>query len=82
MKTVEVELTFDEIEMLMDAMTRAKNTLEHYNAIDKAAFDKLCSRLRLIDKCHTVMLTAAMHDDNPSPINWADFAKMDEPTDD
>lgn len=78
MDTVKIEVTFDELDMIMTACEAMEGDGDRFSG---ESFKKLCSRLRLIDKCHTVMLTAAMHDDNPNPIKWADFEKMDEPTD-
>lgn len=77
METVNVELTFDELAILIDSMMWAEKSPEHAEKVGEASFKKLFSRLNTIDKAHTVMLTAAMHDDNPEPFDWASFANID-----
>lgn len=74
MKTIEVELTFEELDMLIASMEAINNNLHMHEKVVSDRFevyDKLLSRLQTIDNAHTVMLTAAMHDDNPNPWHEA-----------
>ena len=69
MEIINVELTFEEIELLVESM---ENTVTPVGAVDitaTPAFKKLLSRLQTIDNAHTVMSVAATYDDNPNPFH-------------
>jgi len=67
MEIINVELTFEEIELLIEAMENTATPAGTADITATPAFKKLLSRLQTIDNAHTVMSVAATYDDNPNP---------------
>lgn len=87
MEIINVELTFEEIELLIEAMENTATPAGRPDVTATPAFQKLLSRLQTIDSAHTVMSVAAKHDDNPNKFSFADMVKgleteLDEDSDD
>ena len=69
MELIKVELTFEEIELLIQAMEYTTTPAGTADITATPAFKKLLSRLQTIDNAHTVMSVAATYDDNPNPFH-------------
>ncbi len=67
MEIINVELTFEEVELLIEAMENTATPAGTADITATPAFKKLLSRLQTIDNAHTVMSVAATYDDNPNP---------------
>ena len=87
MELIKVELTFEEIEMLIHAMKNTATIAGTADITATPAFKKLLSRLQTIDNAHTVMSVAATYDDNPNKVDLMELireleAEPDEDSDD